>query len=126
MTENVNVVGPDFLTLQVRDLERSRRFYTELVGFHTVPTKVPNAAVLGSTPIKVALRQATDDLDEVAKLAWGVVIWIKAEDPDKVAATLADNGVNIVKPLCDGACGREFIFEDPDGYRITIYEGQPD
>ncbi|TQN28301.1 glyoxalase/bleomycin resistance protein/dioxygenase superfamily protein [Haloactinospora alba] len=125
MSENVNVVGPDFLTLQVRDLERSRRFYTDIVGFHTVPTKVPNAAVLGSEPIKVALRQATDDLDAVSKVAWGVVIWIKAEDPDKVAAKLAEHDVPIVKPLCDGSCGREFIFEDPDGYRITIYEGQP-
>ncbi|GAB3210875.1 VOC family protein [Marinactinospora thermotolerans] len=125
MSENTNVVGPDFLTLQVRDLERSTRFYTELVGFVTVPSKVPNAAVLGAEPIRIALRQATDDLDSVERLGWGIVVWIKAEDPDKLAERLRAEGVRIVKPLCDGSCGREFIFEDPDGYRITIYEGQP-
>ncbi|MDA2811409.1 VOC family protein [Nocardiopsis sp. RSe5-2] len=126
MSENTNVVGPDFLTLQVRDLERSKRFYTELVGFTTVPSKVPNAAVLGAEPIKIALRQATDDLDAVDELAWGVVVWIKAQDPDKLAARMQEAGGPMVKPLCDGSCGREFIFQDPDGYRVTIYEGQPE
>ncbi|WP_223839953.1 MULTISPECIES: VOC family protein [Saccharopolyspora] len=122
---STNVVGPDFLTLQVRDLERARRFYTEVVGFSTVESKVPNAAVLGAEPIRIALRQATIDLDEVAKVGHGVVVWIKAENPDKLHAQLTSADVPISKPICDGSCGREFIFEDPDGYLITIYEGQP-
>ncbi|GAA2777976.1 VOC family protein [Saccharopolyspora taberi] len=124
---STNVVGPDFLTLQVSDLERSRRFYTETVGFTQVESKIPNAAVLGAKPIKIALRQATDDLSIVSQLGHGVVIWIKAEDPDKLVAEIAAAGVEITKPICDGSCGREFIFRDPfDGYQITIYEGQPE
>ncbi|MEV0085184.1 VOC family protein [Saccharopolyspora sp. NPDC050642] len=122
---STNVVGPDFLTLQVRDLERARRFYTEVVGFSTVESKVPNAAVLAAAPIRIALRQATIDLDEVAKVGHGVVVWIKAENPDKLHEQLTAAGVPISKPICDGSCGREFIFEDPDGYLITVYEGQP-
>ncbi|NEE17750.1 VOC family protein, partial [Streptomyces sp. SID7499] len=41
-----NAIGPNFLTLQVRDVERARRFYTEVVGFKETESKVPTAAVL--------------------------------------------------------------------------------
>ncbi|MGO1051411.1 VOC family protein [Crossiella sp. CA198] len=118
-----NAVGPNFLTLQVRDLERSKRFYTELVGFTPTESKVPTAVVLDTAPIKLALRQSAIDLDSVSELGWGVVLWIKAEDPDKLAKELAAEGVTITKPPCDGFCGREFQFKDPDGYELTIYEG---
>ncbi|MYV53645.1 VOC family protein [Streptomyces sp. SID3212] len=118
-----NVIGPNFLTLQVRDVERSRKFYTEVVGFKPTESKVPTAAVLDTEPIKIALRQATIDLDSVTELGWGVVLWIKANDPDKLAKQLAESDVTITKPPCDGFCGREFQFRDPDGYELTVYEG---
>lgn len=119
-----NAIGPDFLTLQVRDLDRARRFYTEVVGLTPTVSKVPTAAVFATAPIKLALRQATIDLDQVSSLGWGVVIWIKAEDPDGLAKHLEEH-VTITKPPCDGFCGREFQFRDPDGYELTVYEGQP-
>ncbi|MFF8608450.1 VOC family protein [Streptomyces sp. NPDC015346] len=118
-----NAIGPNFLTLQVRDVERSRRFYTDVVGFKETDSKVPTAAVLDTAPIKLALRQATIDLDSVPELGWGVVLWIKAEDPDGLAKIVAEQGVTITKPPCDGFCGREFQFKDPDGYELTVYEG---
>jgi catechol 2,3-dioxygenase-like lactoylglutathione lyase family enzyme len=120
-----NAIGPHFLTLQVRDLERARRFYTEVVGFPPAESKVPTAAVFATEPIRLALRQASIDLDAVApdKLGWGVVLWIKAKDPDQLAKELAAYDVTITKPPCDGFCGREFQFRDPDGYELTVYEG---
>ncbi|MBM7773203.1 putative enzyme related to lactoylglutathione lyase [Actinokineospora baliensis] len=118
-----NAIGPNFLTLQVRDLERAREFYTNTVGFTTTETAAPNAVVLDTQPIKIALRKAVIDLDSVPELGWGVVLWIKAEDPDKLAEVVASAGVTITKPPCDGFCGREFQFKDPDGYELTVYEG---
>ncbi|MGN9908990.1 VOC family protein [Phytohabitans sp. LJ34] len=119
-----NAVGPNFLTLQVRDLERSRRFYADLLGFKQEPvSKNPNAIVFETTPIKLALRRTTIDLDSVSQLGWGVVIWVHAEDPDRLAKDLAEQDITITKPPCDGYCGREFQFRDPDGYELTIYEG---
>jgi catechol 2,3-dioxygenase-like lactoylglutathione lyase family enzyme len=119
-----NAIGPNFLTLQVRDVQRSLSFYTELVGFEAAESsKNPNAAVLETQPIKLALRKAQIDLDAVPELGWGVVLWVKAENPDKLAAELAAADVTITKPPCDGFCGREFQFRDPDGYELTIYEG---
>ena len=118
-----NAVGPNFLTLQVRDLERSRAFYRDLVGLPPGDSKVPTAAVFDTEPIQLAVRQATVDLDAVDKLGWGVVLWIKAEEPDRLAKELSAADVEITKPPCDGFCGREFQFRDPDGYELTIYEG---
>jgi predicted enzyme related to lactoylglutathione lyase len=118
-----NAIGPNFLTMQVRDLDRARSFYTDLVGFEPAESKVPTAAVFDTAPIRLALRQSTVDLDSVKKLGWGVVVWIKAEDPDKLAQRLNEAGVEITKPPCDGFCGREFQFRDPDGYELTVYEG---
>jgi catechol 2,3-dioxygenase-like lactoylglutathione lyase family enzyme len=120
-----NAIGPNFLTLQVRDLERARRFYTDVVGFTPAESKVPTAAVFATEPIRLALRQTSVDLDAVGegRLGWGVVLWIKAEDPDRLAKELAAADVTITKPPCDGFCGREFQFRDPDGYELTVYEG---
>lgn len=118
-----NAVGPNFLTLQVRDLERAKQFYTDVVGFTPGESKAPNAAVFETTPIKLALRQTSIDLDSVEKLGWGVVIWIVAADPDGLAKKLETHDIEITKPPCDGFCGREFQFRDPDGYELTVYEG---
>ena len=37
-----HIKGPDFITLLVRDLESSRRFYTEILGFKPSSENRPN------------------------------------------------------------------------------------
>jgi catechol 2,3-dioxygenase-like lactoylglutathione lyase family enzyme len=37
------VTGPDFVALQVRDLEAAARFYTERLGLRRVPGSPPGA-----------------------------------------------------------------------------------
>lgn len=117
-----NAVGVNFMTLQVRDLEGSRRFYTDLVGLTPKDESPPNTAVFATEPIPMALREASIDLDAVETLGWGVVIWLKAVDPDALWERLSSAGVTIVEEPCDAACGRTFVFEDPDGYRITVHD----
>lgn len=117
-----NAVGVNFVTLQVRDLERSRRFYADLVGFTPKEESPPNAAVFATEPIPIAVREASVDLDAVGAVGWGVVIWLKAIDPDALCERLSSAGVTIIEEPCDAACGRTFVFEDPDGYRITVHD----
>lgn len=117
-----NAVGFNFFTLQVRDLERSRRFYTDVLGLAPKDSSPPNAQVFATTPIPFAVREASVDLDAVDKLGWGVVMWMKAEDPDALHKQLADVGVEIIEEPCDQACGRVFVFADPDGYLVTVHD----
>ena len=51
------VTGPDFVALQVRDLDRSRQFYTERLGLEVAPQSPPDAVVFRTAPIPFAVRK---------------------------------------------------------------------
>lgn len=48
--------GPDFSTLHVRDLEASRHFYAQVLGFPISPEVRPNAVAFATKPIAAADR----------------------------------------------------------------------
>jgi predicted enzyme related to lactoylglutathione lyase len=118
------LLGPDFVALQVRDLEASRRFYTEQLGLDVAPHSPPNAVVFRTAPIPFAVRGPTVDLDQSQHLGWGVALWFLADDADELHAALAAHGVPIAQPPQDGPFGRMFAFVDPDGYTITVHGRQ--
>jgi predicted enzyme related to lactoylglutathione lyase len=115
------VTGPDFVALQVRDLEASARFYTERLGLARAPGSPPGAVVFATKPIPFAVREPTVDLGEASRLGWGVALWLKAEDVDRLHDDLARHGVTVVTAPFDGPFGRTFSFADPDGYTITLH-----
>ena len=115
------VTGPDFVALQVRDLEASARFYPEQLGLARAPVAPPGAVVFATTPIPFAIREPAVDLDAANRLGWGVALWLKAEDVDQLHDDLAGHGVPIVTAPFDGPFGRTFAFADPDGYVVTLH-----
>ncbi|HLG77205.1 MAG TPA: VOC family protein [Ktedonobacteraceae bacterium] len=115
------ILGPDFVALQVRNLEASRAFYTEQLGLELAPQSSPNAIVFRTEPIPFAIREPAVDLDEVKRLGWGVALWLKCDHVDELVASLASHGVPIVQQPFDGPFGRTFSFVDPDGYTITVH-----
>jgi len=115
------VTGPDFVALQVRDLKASTRFYTERLGLTPAPAGPPGAVVFTTEPIPFAIREPAVDLDATSRLGWGVALWLKADDVDKLHDDLAAHGVPIVTALFDGPFGRTFAFADPDGYVVTLH-----
>lgn len=120
------LIGPDFLALQVRDLDASRQFYTERLGLTAAPHSPPDAVVFDTRPIAFALRRPLVDLDASPYLGWGISLWIAADDADALHRALADAGVTVVAPPADGPFGRFFTFRDPDGYGITVHTaGKP-
>jgi predicted enzyme related to lactoylglutathione lyase len=118
----MTVTGPDFVALQVRDLQRSARFYTQQLGLDRAPQSPPDAVVFATSPIPFAVREPTVDLDAVDRLGWGVALWLKADDADALHASLAQAGVPIVQAPFDSPFGRTFSFRDPDGYLVTIHD----
>ncbi len=118
-----DVIGPDFITLQVRNLEVSRRFYADVIGFKPSPEVRPNAAAFATKPIGFAIRQAQIDLNAVAQLGYGVIVWFRTDDATALHAHLSAHGVPIVQGLAESPFGTTFTFRDPDGYLITVHDG---
>lgn len=116
-------MGVDFVALQVRDLEASKRFYTERLGLEVDPQGPPHAVVFKTEPIPFAVREPVVDLDAVERLGWGVALWIKCDDAQELRDSLKEAGVPIAQEPFDGPFGRTFTFVDPDGYAITVHDG---
>ena len=116
--------GPDFISLQVRDLDVSQAFYERYLGLVRSPAGPPHAVVFQTTPIAFALRDivAGTDLAAVSQPGIGVAIWLHATDVQAIHDALAADGQVIVSAPIDGPFGRTFTFADPDGYQITLYD----
>ena len=117
------LLGPDFISLQVRNLSTSRAFYTQTLGF-TVDSRfdAPDFVLFESSSIPFALREAKVNLDESQQPGLGITLWLDCDHVDELHATLQTVGTTIITPPYDGPFGRTFVFTDPDGYRITANE----
>lgn len=117
------VTGPDFVALQVRDLEASGRFYGERLGLERASGGPPNAVVFRTEPIPFAVREPAVDLDAVERLGWGVALWLRCDDAQELYGSLREAGVGIAQEPFDGPFGRTFSLIDPDGYVVTVHDG---
>jgi predicted enzyme related to lactoylglutathione lyase len=118
------VTGPDFISLQARDLAASQSFYEQYLGLVRSPAGPPHAVVFETTPIAFALRDIAPgtDLTDVAQPGIGAAIWLHATDVQAIHDALLADGHTIVADPIDGPFGRTFTFADPDGYRITLHD----
>ncbi|KAA9110197.1 VOC family protein [Microbacterium rhizomatis] len=118
------VTGPDFISLQARDLDASQAFYERYLGLVRSPAGPPHAVVFQTAPVAFALRDVVTgtDLDSVAQPCIGAAIWLHATDVQDIHDALVADGHPIVSEPIDGPFGRTFTFADPDGYRITLHD----
>jgi predicted enzyme related to lactoylglutathione lyase len=117
------LLGPDFFNLQVRDLAASRAFYTQVLGLAIDPRfDTKDAVAFDTTTIPFALSQSNVSLEEAQPLGSGVTLWIDCDDVDGVWANLEAAGATLIHPPADGPFGRNCVFADPDGYRMTANE----
>ncbi|KAA0098782.1 VOC family protein [Mycolicibacterium sp. P1-18] len=120
----MTVTGPDFISLQARDLTASQAFYEHYLGLVRSPAGPPHAVVFETTPITFALRDvvAGTDLAAAPQPGIGAAIWLHANDVQGIHDALAADGHAIVSAPVDGPFGRTFTFADPDGYQITLHD----
>jgi predicted enzyme related to lactoylglutathione lyase len=117
------LLGPDFISLQVRNLAASRTFYTEVLGL-SVDERFDTAdfVLFDTNSIPFALSAASVNLDEAPQPGWGVTLWIDCDHVDELHERMQAAGATIIRPPFDSPFGRAFIMADPDGYRITVNE----
>ncbi|GAA0193657.1 VOC family protein [Cytobacillus oceanisediminis] len=118
------VTGPDFVALQVTDLEASAAFYEERLGLTRAPVAPPGAVVFATSPVAFAVREPLPGLDVAAvspRPGAGVALWLASDDAQAVHDDLVGHGVEILQQPVDGPFGRTFTFADPDGYAVTVH-----
>jgi predicted enzyme related to lactoylglutathione lyase len=118
------VTGPDFISLQVRDLDASQAFYEHYLDLVRAPAGPPHAVVFDTTPIAFAVRDIVPGtgLASVPQPGIGAAIWLHATDVQAIHDALAADGHTIAAAPIDGPFGRTFTFADPDGYLITLHD----
>jgi predicted enzyme related to lactoylglutathione lyase len=118
------VTGPDFISLQARDLAASRAFYESYLGLVRSQAGPPHAVVFETSPIAFALRDIAGgtDLSSVAQPGIGAALWMHATDVQTIHDALVADGHTIVSAPIDGPFGRTFTFADPDGYQVTLHD----
>ena len=119
----MTVTGPDFVALQVRDVERAAQFYETHLGLKRTPAAPPGAVVFATSPIAFAVRETVPgvDLDAVTQPGAGVVLWLHSNDPEELHRSLAESGTPILRGLEPSPFGLNFTFQDPDGYAVTVH-----
>ena len=118
------VTGPDFVSLQARDLDASQAFYEQYLGLVRAQAGPPHAVVFETKPIAFALRDPLPgaDLASLAQPGIGLALWLHATDVQAVHDALATDGHTIVSAPIDGPFGRTFTFAGPDGYQLTLHD----
>jgi len=118
--------------LVVRDVAASMNFYRSTLGFQTtitVPDRAPyvfGAITNGSVEIFFNDQKAVaaDYPSLGAKPIGGsLTLFIEVEGIEEVLAAVNKSGAKITMPLKDQFYGmREFAFQDPEGWEVTIAE----
>jgi catechol 2,3-dioxygenase-like lactoylglutathione lyase family enzyme len=115
-----------FVSLQVTDLEVSRTFYTEILGFKPVLQSPPDAIVFEQkNGAAFAIRKPMIELSKANLLGWGVAVWFGIGNLDTFLEKNRDK-IAIVKDIHPTPFGRILVVADPDGYAITLQETKED
>ena len=113
------------LVLNVRDVEASTRFYTEILGFG-IAVQRPNMTFLtcGKIHHDLALFKASEDSPPVSEGQVGLNHFaVQVEDLDALKETylrLKEKGVPVDNTV-DHGMTQSVYFHDPDGIRIEFF-----
>jgi catechol 2,3-dioxygenase-like lactoylglutathione lyase family enzyme len=112
----------------VNDLEKSRRFYTDVLGFIVGERWNDDKGVLRGLMLKAGACELGLSQDDFAKgrdrkKGEGVRLWCTtAQDIDALASRIKAAGVRLTEePRNMEWGGRSLSVDDPDGYHITVY-----
>lgn len=106
------------MLLKVADIERSRRFYMDLLGF-TPRNAKPLADGRPFVPFLQGLALTSGGVEKSPQIDH---IAFKAKDVPAIAARLKKANVKFDRDLHDGLYGLTIYVYDPDGNMIELYD----
>ena len=123
-TKIYNMRKLDFASLQVRDLEISKAFYTERLGFELSEMSNPYACVFkyNKGEASFAIRTPIGNIDG-KELGIGVSLWFAIDQKiEELQSQLTEKGVTLIGTINNTPFGKTLMAKDPDGYIITFLE----
>jgi lactoylglutathione lyase len=122
------ILGVAHIALSVHDVEKSRTFYKDFLGFGE-PYKLDNAdGSLSLTFIKVNERQYIELFPEKAANTDRLLhISLETDDAEAMRVYLASKGVKVPAKVGKGRIkNSNYMITDPDGHLIEIVQYEPD
>ena len=114
----------DFASLQVRDLEASKAFYTNKLGFELSEMTNHEACIFkyNKGEASFAIRKRIGNLDG-KELGVGASLWFAiGERIEELKDRLAEKEVTLSGQINSTPFGKTLMVKDPDGYIITFLE----
>jgi uncharacterized glyoxalase superfamily protein PhnB len=114
-------------SLTVNDLERSLRFYADVLGFFVgerwIDAGVLRGATLKAGACQLGLSQDDWSKGRDRKKGEGMSLWLRtAQDLDSLAARIKGAGSVADGPTKESWGSRTLSVYDPDGFRLRFYE----
>lgn len=113
----------EFASLQVTNLEASKEFYTNKLGFELAEMVNPDAVVFkyNRGEASFAIRRPLEDI-EGKSLGIGVAVWFAIDKAiEDLRSTVIGHGVEAGQ-IMTTPFGKAFHVKDPDGYKLTFLE----
>ncbi|MFJ9033714.1 VOC family protein [Streptomyces sp. NPDC102274] len=119
---SVSINGPDFVALQVRDVEAAGKFCEEHLGLVRTSAGPPGAIVFDTKPCPLAVREPLPGTDlDAGRPGLGVALWFSTPDVQALHDRLTAGGIEILTPIGDSPFGPVFSFVGPEGYVLTVH-----
>ena len=109
----------DYIEFAVDDLEQSKAFYATALGWEFNEYGPEYAGVKDP---RTGGEFAGLNARPVSSRGEGVMALIRTEDADAALASVLDAGGRIQTPMHDYPGGRRFMFADPSGNVLGVYE----
>ena len=117
---NIKRVGN--VILAVKDLEKSLKFYNEILGL-PIKRKRDNWIDLGQTGALLSLHPAsTSEPHTGTSYANGVMVGFVVGDVTSAISDLKSKNVTIHRDVEEHPVGKNAIILDPDEYMISLFE----
>lgn len=113
----------EFASLQVRDLEASKAFYQNKLGFE-IAVSNPEACIFkyNKGEASFAIRKPIRNIDG-KELGVGTSLWFAVDGAiEELQKDLTEKGVVILETINNTPFGKTLIVKDPDGYTLTFLQ----
>jgi lactoylglutathione lyase len=114
----------DFASFQVRDLEASKAFYTNKLGFEISEMTNPEACIFkyNKGEASFAIRKPIGNL-EGKELGIGASLWFAIDEKiEELQTRLTQKEVTLLGTINNTPFGKTLMVKDSDGYVITFLE----